>query len=269
MRSFRTLAQVVSISSAVLLNTTSVQAATVAAPQVVILDRQMIALINDVRAVNHLPAMTEAAGLTVVATYWSNQVNSGATGFELAHNPNAWAQVALNGASNRTTWGENVASAPATATSTSLFLDYMSSPDHRAAILSTSYRYIGSGTVRGSHGLWNTLEFTDQIMPGQALTQTALGLLVTGLSYRGAAWEVAGNSPSCRDLALHDTVLKTQGTDWEYGINSIEGSTYCNYASMSCLNSAGVTTHTWNTRLPVDHKPADCQRIGVVHFKRV
>ncbi|MTD14131.1 hypothetical protein GIS00_09255 [Nakamurella sp. YIM 132087] len=142
-----------------------------AAPQMVSFDKQMIALINKARTDRGLPALQEARGLTSVSLYWSNQMNAGATGYKLAHNPNAWTQVAENGASNRTTWGENVAWSSSTSTPAQEIFDaYMASPGHRANILGSAYRYVGMGTVGGSRGLWNTTEFTDKVESGQVVS---------------------------------------------------------------------------------------------------
>ena len=133
----------------------------------------MIQLINQARQQNGRAPLAEAKGLDAVATGWSNKLNTGVTGYQLQHDPNAWTEVAANGASNRTSWGENVAWSSSTSTSAqSIFTAYMNSPGHRANILSASYHYIGMGTATGSHGLWNTTEFTDKVEPGQVVSTT-------------------------------------------------------------------------------------------------
>ena len=137
-------------------------------------DQQMITLINQARRGQKLAPLTEAVGLTRVSAWWSGQLSAGKTGYQLAHNPDAWTMVAKDGASNRMSWGENVAWSSSTAsTAQEIFTAYMNSPGHRANILSTAYHYVGMGTVGGAHGLWNTTEFTDKVQPGQAVTPPA------------------------------------------------------------------------------------------------
>jgi len=137
-------------------------------------DQQMITLINQARRDRGIAPLTEAVGLTRVSAWWSGQLSAGKTGYQLAHNPDAWTMVAADGAANRTSWGENVAWSSSTAsTAQEIFTAYMNSPGHRANILSTAYRFVGMGTVGGGHGLWNTTEFTDQVQPGQAVAPPA------------------------------------------------------------------------------------------------
>jgi uncharacterized protein YkwD len=144
------------------------------AAQLVSFDQQMIVLVNNARVAAGAAKLTEAKGLTSLALWWSNQMNGGATGYNLAHNPNAWTMVTTYGASNRTAWGENVAWSSSTATTAQqIFTAYMNSPGHKANILSKSYHYIGMGTVGGSHGLFNTTEFTDKVQAGQAVAPPA------------------------------------------------------------------------------------------------
>ena len=134
-------------------------------------DTQMIDLVNQARVAAGVPRVAEATGLTQLSVWWSAQMDSGATGYQLQHNPNAWTMVLTYGAANRTAWGENVASSSSTGSSAQdIFSAYMNSPGHRANILSTKYRYIGMGTVGGAHGLYNTTEFTDAVQPGQAVS---------------------------------------------------------------------------------------------------
>ncbi|SDP04227.1 Cysteine-rich secretory protein family protein [Nakamurella panacisegetis] len=141
-----------------------------ASAQMVSFDQQMITLINGARVKAGVGALTEAKGLTSLAVWWSNQMSNGATSYNLAHNPNAWTMVTQYGASNRTSWGENVAWSSSTATTAQqIFTAYMNSPGHKANILSSSFHYVGMGTVGGTHGLFNTTEFTDKVEAGQAV----------------------------------------------------------------------------------------------------
>ncbi|MET3808754.1 uncharacterized protein YkwD [Nakamurella sp. UYEF19] len=138
--------------------------------QAVSFDAQMVQLVNRARASVGAPAVTEAKGLTQLSVWWSSQMQNGSTGYNLQHNPNAWTMVTSYGASNRTSWGENVAWSSSTGTTAAqLFTAYMNSPDHKANILAPNYRFIGMGTVTGAHGLFNTTEFTNAVDAGQAV----------------------------------------------------------------------------------------------------
>ncbi len=144
-----------------------------ATAQMVGFDQQMIQLVNQARSADGAPALTEAVGLTRLSLWWSSQEAGGVNNYTLAHNTNAWTMLTASpyGAANRTSWGENVAWSSSTAsTAQQIFTAYMNSTGHRANILSRNYRYIGMGTVSGSHGLFNTTEFTDAVQPGQAVT---------------------------------------------------------------------------------------------------
>ena len=174
---------------------TPVVAAPVYAPATTF-DQQMIGLVNQARHAAGVPNLTEATGLTRLAVWWSTQLQSGATAYQLAHNPSAWTMVTSYGAANRQAWGENVAWSSSTATTADqLFTAYMNSPGHRANILSVTYHYIGVGTVLGAHGLFNTTEFTDAVQPGEAVIPVpADGSFVTDTT-TGAVYVVAGGAP--------------------------------------------------------------------------
>lgn len=164
-------------------------------------DTQMIALVNTARTAAKLPALQEAKGLTSLAVSWSIQLQSGATSYQLQHNPNAWTMVTTYGASNRRSWGENVAWSSSTSTTAQqLFTAYMNSAGHRANILSATYRYIGMGTVAGAHGLFNTTEFTDAVQSGQVVAQPpGVVRIVNGMFVRnfttGVTYRIVGGAP--------------------------------------------------------------------------
>jgi uncharacterized protein YkwD len=164
-------------------------------------DTQMIALVNNARISAKLPALVEAKGLTALSVWWSTQMQSGKTSYALKHNPNAWTMVTTYGASNRRTWGENVAWSSSTSTSAQqLFTAYMNSAGHRANILSKSYRYIGVGTVPGAHGMFNTVEFSDAVQSGQAVAQPPGTVrIVNGMFVRnfttGVIYRIVGGAP--------------------------------------------------------------------------
>jgi uncharacterized protein YkwD len=126
-------------------------------------DAEMISLVNSARRSAGRPALTESGGLTQLSVWWSGKMANGDTGYQLEHNPDAWTMVTEYGASNRTAWAENVASFPSSASAQAVFDAYMNSPGHRANILGSAYHYIGIGTVSGSHGAYNTMEFTDKV----------------------------------------------------------------------------------------------------------
>ena len=158
-------------------------------------DQQLVSLINAARADAGVPRLQVATGLTTLSRWWSGRLNAGATRYTLAHNPDAWTMLTSYGAANRTTWGENVAWASSVGTSARTIFDaYMRSPGHRANILNGSFRYMGSGTVTGSRGLWNTTEFTDRVEAGQAPGPIADGDFVYDEGSR-KFFRIAGGAP--------------------------------------------------------------------------
>lgn len=163
-------------------------------------DATMVTLINQARAAAGVGALTPAAGLTRLSVWWSTHMNNGSTGYQLAHNPDAWTMLTSYGAANRTSWGENVAWSSSTAsTAQQIFTAYMNSPGHKANILSRSYRYIGMGTITGAHGLWNTTEFADAVQPTPVVTAPAPAKLTNGQFVRDvtgpAVYRLVGGAP--------------------------------------------------------------------------
>jgi len=132
------------------------------------IDEEFARLINGARSSAGLPPVAVAHGLRDLSIWWSSQLADGATGCRLEHNPNAWAQLPEFGASNRTTWAENVASWSTDGYSTQSVFDlYMGSPGHRANILGANFRFVGVGTVSANSACagndFNTMTFTDKV----------------------------------------------------------------------------------------------------------
>jgi len=117
-----------------------------------------VTLVNQARAQHGLRALSVAGGTTTVAAGWSSHMASSRT---LAHNPNLQSQLEAHGSPNWTTYGENVGEGPSSSAD-NLFTAYMNSPEHRANILGSGYRYIGIATVFSSGVAWNTMDFVDQ-----------------------------------------------------------------------------------------------------------
>jgi uncharacterized protein YkwD len=192
-------------------------------------DQQLISLVNQARAQAGVPAVREATGLTDLSVWWSTKMARGDTGFQLQHNPDAWTMLLDYGAANRTAWGENVASFSTAATAAALFNAYMNSPGHRANILSNSYRYIGMGTVSGTHGAYNTMEFTDRVESGQVVAVAAqpTGPSRGKLVARYGSSAVAGVRVDIRDSACSRTLSSmVTGSDGSFPIAAYAG-TYC------------------------------------------
>jgi len=119
---------------------------------------RLVTLVNQARAQHGLRALSVAGGTTTVAAGWSSHMASSRT---LAHNPNLQSQLEAHGSPNWTTYGENVGEGPSSSAD-NLFTAYMNSPEHRANILGSGYRYIGIATVFSSGVAWNTMDFVDQ-----------------------------------------------------------------------------------------------------------
>ena len=128
-------------------------------------DQQMLELINGARASVGVAPLTAAAGLRNLALSWSDCMARGDTGGVLQHNPAFQAQLSGNGASNATSWAENVAKwTGGGATAKFIFDTYMTSPGHRANILNPSMRFVGIGTYFNDiNGGFNTQNFTNNI----------------------------------------------------------------------------------------------------------
>jgi len=119
---------------------------------------RLVQLINNARANNGLRALTVASGTSTVAANWTDHLASQRA---LSHNPDLGPQLESHGSPNWTSYGENVGEGP-TSSAQTLFNAYMNSPEHRANILGSSYRYLGVGVVFSGSTAWNTLDFVDQ-----------------------------------------------------------------------------------------------------------
>jgi hypothetical protein len=121
--------------------------------------------VNKARTGAGLAPLRPAAGLVNLSLFWSAQMADGATGGTLKHNPNAFQQTVSYGASNRTTWGENVAKwSPASTSADQIFNAYWASPGHKANIMGANYRFVGIASVTNAKGVsFNTMTFTDKV----------------------------------------------------------------------------------------------------------
>lgn len=119
---------------------------------------RLVTLVNEARAQHGLRALSVASGTSSVAASWSSHMASSNT---LAHNPSLESQLESHGSPNWTTYGENVGEGPASSAD-KLFTAYMNSPEHRANILDSGYRYLGIATVFSGSLAWNTMDFVDQ-----------------------------------------------------------------------------------------------------------
>jgi uncharacterized protein YkwD len=127
---------------------------------------RLVTLVNEARAQHGLRALTVASGTTTVASGWSSHMASTST---LAHNPNLQSQLESHGSRSWTTYGENVGEGPSSSAD-KLFTAYMNSPEHKANILGSGYRYLGIATVFSGGLAWNTMDFVDQY--GSTTTHT-------------------------------------------------------------------------------------------------
>jgi uncharacterized protein YkwD len=119
---------------------------------------RLVTLVNEARSQHGLRPLTVASGTTVVASGWTSHM---ATSNTLAHNPNLQSQLESHGSRSWTTYGENVGEGPASSAD-KLFTAYMNSPEHKANILGSGYRYVGIATVFSGSLAWNTMDFVDQ-----------------------------------------------------------------------------------------------------------
>lgn len=103
-------------------------------------DARLLYDVNHSRAAHGLHPLVLAAGTTDVAHGWSCRLAGSAV---LEHNPNLGVAVEHHGSRSWTAYGENAGVAASTSGADALFRAYMSSPEHRANILDTQYRYVG------------------------------------------------------------------------------------------------------------------------------
>jgi uncharacterized protein YkwD len=115
-------------------------------------------LINSARSDHGLAPLTVTSGTSTVAANWTSHL---AAQRALSHNPDLGPQLESHGSPNWRSYGENVGDGPASSAQT-LFNAYMNSPEHRANILGSSYRYLGVGVEFTGSTAWNTLDFVDQ-----------------------------------------------------------------------------------------------------------
>jgi hypothetical protein len=104
--------------------------------------------INHERAAHGLHPLTMRTDLNTIAQRWSNHM---AAANLLSHNPRLATQV-----NNWWIVGENVGEGPDIASLDSAFWH---SPEHRANILTGSYRDVGIATTRANGLLWITVDF--------------------------------------------------------------------------------------------------------------
>jgi uncharacterized protein YkwD len=119
-------------------------------------DHRLIELINNTRMAHGLRPLMVAAGTTDVAHGWSCHM---ATQRVLAHNGRLADALEAHGSRLWTEYDENVGYIARTEGAQRLFNAYMNSPEHRANILDSSARYIGSWTKVGGHKRFNTIDF--------------------------------------------------------------------------------------------------------------
>jgi uncharacterized protein YkwD len=126
------------------------------APSMTKFDVKLIQLINTARINRGLRPLQFAAGTSDVAHTWSCHM---ANHRLLSHNGSLGSDLETHGSRLWTSYDENVGYVARTAGAKRLFRAYMNSPEHRANILDSSVRYIGSWSKVGGHKRYNTIDF--------------------------------------------------------------------------------------------------------------
>ncbi len=114
-----------------------------------------IGSVNFDRAVNGLPGLAPSGQLTCLAQGWSLHMAYTNT---FGHQ-NLGAVLASPGYQNFNTLGENILEGPASLNADQMNAAWMNSPEHRANILSPSYRWIGIGVAYANGQVYATEEF--------------------------------------------------------------------------------------------------------------
>ena len=121
---------------------------------------RLVAVMNQARKANGIPALSAVESIGKVASGWSSQI---ASANELSHNPRLAAQIqrifpnwrrieenvgSMGGGSGQSAAdGERLAEA------------YLASPVHRANVLDPHVKWIGVANAMGGGALWNTIDF--------------------------------------------------------------------------------------------------------------
>jgi uncharacterized protein YkwD len=112
--------------------------------------------LNQDRANNGLPPLTWSPKLQNQAGTWSSQMASANT----LYHQNLGALLQQPAFAAYYTLGENILVGPGNMSAAQMEATWMSSPEHRANILSRSFNVVGIGVYRGPDGrLWATQDF--------------------------------------------------------------------------------------------------------------
>lgn len=119
-------------------------------------DQRLITMINNARQAHGLRPLSVAAGTSDVAHSWSCHM---ANARVLSHNGRLAADLSSHGSRTWTSYDENVGYLAKAESARRLFHAYMRSPEHRANILDSSMRFIGSWSKVGGSRRYNTIDF--------------------------------------------------------------------------------------------------------------
>lgn len=119
-------------------------------------DQRLLLLINQTRQAHGLRPLAVAAGTTDVAHGWACHMASARI---LSHNGSLATALENHGSRLWTEYDENVGYVAKSEGAKRLFHAYMNSPEHRANILDSNARFIGSWTKVGGNKRYNTLDF--------------------------------------------------------------------------------------------------------------
>jgi uncharacterized protein YkwD len=113
-------------------------------------------LLNADRAANGLPGLAANGQLTCLAQNWSQTMASTNT---LGHQNLSAILSSPSYSPYFTTLGEILAEDPAQVSATDVNTAWMNSPEHRANILSPSFRWVGVGVANAYGSVWATADF--------------------------------------------------------------------------------------------------------------
>ena len=116
---------------------------------------QELNYINADRAASGLPGLAPHGELTCLAQSWSAHL-AGTNSF---YHQNLGAILSQPAYAGFNTLGENILDGPAGISAGDMNTAWMNSPDHRANILSGSYRWVGIGVAYANGMVWATEDF--------------------------------------------------------------------------------------------------------------
>jgi hypothetical protein len=169
---------------------------------------RLVQLVNQARQQHGLGSMSVASGTSQVAASWTAHLDAAQS---LSHNPDLRHQLEAHGSADWTSYGENVGQGPA-GDPDALFKAYMNSPEHRANILNTAYRFTGVAVVLDGDTAWNTFDFVDTFHAQKPVSAPPARAAHSSSPVIGAATRGAISTPPAARAAVAPPTTDVEAT---------------------------------------------------------